>query len=106
MGELEVIFGSVSLLCRDYKIDNRINDVSVAALRVNKSEFLGLGAVSYLDDVIVNSVRPKNRVFAGNIVSIKDEPNNQVSISLVRGVELTETGIKALTATGIEHQEM
>jgi hypothetical protein len=106
MGDIEVIFGSVSLICRDYKITNRINDVSVATLRFNKSEFLRLGAISYLDDVIVNSVRSKNRVFAGNIVSIKDEPNNQVLISLVRGVELNEIGVKALTVTGAEPQEV
>jgi len=55
--------------------------------------------------VIINSVRSKQRVFAGNIVSIKGEPNNQVSISLVLGVELTETGIASLTIAGIEHQE-
>ncbi len=106
MGEIEVIFGSVSLLCRDYKIENRINDVSVATLRLSKSEFLGLGAISYLDDVIINSVSSKNRVFAGNVVSIKDEPNNQVLIGLVRGVELTEIVIKSLITTGIEHQEL
>jgi hypothetical protein len=93
MGDVEVIFGSVSLLCRDYKITDKINDVSVATLRFNKSDFLGLGAISYLDDVVINSVSRKNRVFAGNIVSIQDEPNNQVSISLVRGVELTEIGV-------------
>lgn len=106
MGEIEVIFGGVSLRCRDYQITDRINDVSVATLRFNKSNFLKLGAVSYLDEVIVNSVSSKNRVFAGNIVSITEEPNNQVSISLVRGVELTETGVKDLTVSGIEHQEV
>lgn len=83
MGEIEVIFGSLSLLCRDYQITEKINDVSVATLRFNKSDFLRLGAVSYLDEVIANSVSSKNRVFAGNIVSIKEEPANQVSISLV-----------------------
>jgi len=106
MGELEVIFGIVSLICRDYQITNKINNVSVATLRFNKCDFLGLGAINYLDDVIINSARSKNRVFAGNIVSIKEEPNNQVSISLVLGVELTETGITALTVAHIEHQEV
>ena len=106
MGEIEVIFGSVSLLCRDYTITDKINDVSVATLRLNKSDFLALGAISYLNEVVINSVSRKNRVFAGNIVSIQDEPNNQVSIGLVRGVELTEIGIRALTVTGVEHQEM
>ena len=106
MGDIEVIFGSVSLLCRDYKITDKINDVSVATLRFNKSDFLGLGAISYLDDVVINSVSRKNRVFAGNIVSIQDEQTNQVSISLVRGVELTEIGVRALTVTGVEPQEV
>jgi len=106
MGEIEVIFGSVLLICRDYQITNRINNVSVATLRFNKSDFLGLGAINYLDDVIINSVRSKKRVFAGNIVSIKDEPNNQVLISLVLGVELTEIGITALIVANIEHQEV
>ncbi len=105
MGDIEVFFGSVSLICRDYQITNRINNVSVATLRFNKSDFLGLGAINYLDDVIINSVRSKQRVFAGNIVSIKDEPNNQVSISLVLGVGLTEMGVTALTVAGVEHQE-
>ncbi len=105
MGDIEVIFGSVSLICRDYQITNRKNDVSAAMLRFNKSDFLGLGAINYLDDVIINSVRSKERVFAGNIVSIKDEPNNQVSISLVLGVELTEIGVRALIMANIEHQE-
>jgi len=105
MGEIEVIFGSVSLLCRDYEISHRINDVSVATLRFKKSDFLGLGAVNYLDEVVINSVRQKSRVFTGNIVSIKNEPNDQVSISLSSGVELTEIGIKALTVIGIDHRE-
>jgi hypothetical protein len=105
MGEVEVIFGSVTLLCRDYQISHRINNVSVATLRFNKSDFLWLGAINYFDDVIINSVRSKQRVFAGNIVSIKEEPDNQITISLVLGVELTEIGISALTVANIEHQE-
>jgi hypothetical protein len=106
MGDIEVIFGSVSLICRDYRITDRINDVSVATLYFNKSDFLGLGAINYLDDVVIDSVRQKKRVFAGNIVSIKDEPNNQVSISLVSGIALTEIGVTNLTAAGVEPQEM
>jgi hypothetical protein len=106
MGDIEVFLGGVSLVCRDYQITDRINDVSVATLRFNKSDFLKLGAVGYLDEVIANRVSSKNRVFAGNVVSITEEPNNQVSISLVRGVELTETGVKDLTVAGIEHQEV
>jgi hypothetical protein len=105
MGDIEVFFGGVSLVCRDYQITDRINDVSVATFRFNKSDFLKLGAVGYLDEVIANRVSSKSRVFAGNIVSITEEPNNQLSISLVRGVELTETIIKDLTVAGIEHQE-
>src|SRR5437763_12794309 len=105
MGDIEVMFGSVSLICRDYQITNRINNVSVATLRFHKGDFLGLGAINYLDDVIINSVRSKQRIFAGNIVSIQEEPNNQILISLVLGVELTEIGITALTVANIEHQE-
>jgi hypothetical protein len=105
MGDIEVIFGSVSLICRDYQITNRINNESVATLRFHKGDFLGLGAINYLDDVIINSVRSKQRIFAGNIVSIQEEPNNQILISLVLGVELTEIGITALTVANIEHQE-
>src|SRR5579875_3300131 len=106
MGDIEVFFGGVSLVCRDYQISDRINDVSVATFRFNKSDFLKLGAVGYLDEVIANRVSSKSRIFAGNIVSITEEPNNQVSISLVRGVELTETVVKDLTVAGIEHQEL
>src|SRR5713226_3952478 len=102
MGELEVIFGSFALICRDYQIRKMINNVSVATLHFNRSDFLGLGAINYFDDVVVNSIRSKQRVFAGNIISIKEEPNNQVSISLVLGVELTEIGITSLTVANIE----
>ncbi len=49
-------------MCRDYQITDKINDVSVATFRFNKSVFLKLGAVGYLDEVIANSVSSKNRV--------------------------------------------
>src|SRR6266700_8210647 len=97
MSEIKVIFGVASLICRDYKITERINATSTATLRFDKSDFLGLGAINYLGEVVINSVRQKRRVFTGNIVSIKSESNNQVVITLGNGVELYETGIKALT---------
>jgi hypothetical protein len=55
---------------------------------------------------VINSVSQKIRVFTGNIVSIKSEPNNQVSVSPSGGVELTETGIKSLTVIGVDHREV
>jgi hypothetical protein len=106
MGEIEVIFGSVSLICRDYEITERINATSSAMLRFDKSDFLALGAVNYLDEVVINSVSQKRRVFTGNIVSIKSEPNNQVLITLDNGVELNEMGISALTVLGVDHREV
>ncbi|SRR6266566_4012972 len=106
MGEIEVIFGVASLICRDYKITERINATSTATLRFDKSDFLGLGAINYLDEVVINSVSQKRRVFTGNIVSIKSEPNNQVLITLDNGVEFNETGISALFVMGVDHREM
>jgi hypothetical protein len=107
VGEIEVIFGSVSsLTCRNCTITSRINASSTATLRFDKSDFLELGAVNYLDEVVINSVSQKRRLYAGNIVTIKSEPNNQVLIMLDNGVELTETGIKSLTVIGIDHREV
>jgi hypothetical protein len=107
VGELEVIFGSVSsLTCRNCTITSRINASSTATLRFDKSDFLELGAVNYLDEVVINSVSQKRRLYAGNIVTIKSEPNNQVLIMLDNGVELNETGIKSLTVIGIDHREV
>ncbi|SRR6266496_3059153 len=106
MGEIEVIFGSASLICRDYKITERINATSTATLRLDKSDFLALGDLNYLDEVVINSVGQKRRVFTGNIVSIKSEPNNQVLIILDNGVELNETGISALFVMAVDHREM
>ncbi len=83
MGELEVFFGGGSLVCRNYQITDRINGVPEAVLHFNKSEFLGLGAINYLDDVFIDSVVQKKRVFTGNIVSIQEEPDNQVLINLL-----------------------
>jgi hypothetical protein len=107
MSDLEVIFGSVSsLTCRDCTINGRINASSTATLRFDKSDFLQLGAVNYLDEVVINSVSQKRRLFTGNIVSIKSETNNQVLILLDNGVELAETGIKSLTVIGVDHREV
>ena len=106
MSDIEVIFGSVSsLTCRDCTFTEKINASSTATLRFDKSDFLDLGAVNYLDEVVINSVSQKRRLYTGNIVSIKNEPNNQVLIMLDNGVELTETGIKSLTVIGVDHQE-
>ncbi len=106
MDEIEVFFGSVSIICHDYKITQRINNVNLATLRFNMSDFLKLGAINYLDDLVINSISRKRRIFGGNIASIKDEPNDQIVINLVGGIELTEIGIRALTVTGAQHQEV
>src|SRR2546423_13928487 len=107
VGEIEVILGSVSsLTCRNCTITERINASSTATLRFDISDFLQLGAVNYLDEVVINSVSQKRRLYTGNIVSIKSEPNNQVLIMLDNGVELTETGIKSLTVIGVDHREV
>jgi len=107
VGEIDVIFGSVSsLTCRNCTITERINASSTATLRFDISDFLQLGAVNYLDEVVINSVSQKRRLYTGNIVSIKSEPNNQVLIMLDNGVELTETGIKSLTVIGVDHREV
>jgi hypothetical protein len=105
-GRNRVLFGSVSIICHDCKFTQRINNVNLATLRFNKSDFLKLGAINYLDDVVINSISRKRRVFGGNIASIRDEPNNQILINLVGGIELTEIGIRALTVTGAQHQEV
>src|SRR6266702_2349572 len=106
MSDIEVIFGSVSsVTCRYCTITGRINASSIATLRFDKSDFLELGAVNYLDEVVINSVSQKRRLYAGNIVSIKSEPNNQVLIMLDNGEELAETGVKSLTVRGVDHRE-
>jgi hypothetical protein len=105
-GEIEVIFGSVSsLTCRHCTITEKLNASSTATLRFDKSDFLELEAINYLDVVVINSVSQKRRLYTGNIVSIKNEPNNQVLIMLDNGVELTETFIKFLTV-GVDHREV
>jgi hypothetical protein len=58
--EIEVIFGSVSsLTCRHCTITQKINDSSTATLRFDKSDILQLGAINYLDEVVINSVSQK-----------------------------------------------
>lgn len=106
VGEIEVIFGSISsLTCRYCTIAEKINASSTATLRFDISDFLQLGVINYLDEVVINSVSQKRRLYTGNIVSIKGEQNNQIVIMLDNGVELTETGIKSLTVIGVAHQE-
>jgi hypothetical protein len=83
VGEIEVIFGSVSSLsCRHCTITEKLNASSTATLRFEKSGFLELGAINYLDEVVINSVSQKRLLYTGNIVLIKSEPNNQVLIML------------------------
>src|SRR5690242_21733292 len=94
---VEALFGSRSLICRDFKIIAKLNSMPVATLRFKKSDFVALGAINYLDEVIIDSVSPKRRLFTGNIVSVKSESNDRVSVSLVSGVELNETGVRGLT---------
>jgi len=72
--------------CRHCTITQKINASSTATLRFDKSDFLQLGAVNYLDEVVINSVSQKRLLYRGNIVSIKSEPNNQVLILLDNGV--------------------
>ena len=106
VGEIEVIFGSVSsVICRGCSITEKINASSTATLRFDKSDFLQLGAINYLDEVVINSVSQKRLLYKGNIVSIKSELNNQIGIMLDNGVELTETLVKFLTV-GVDHREV
>src|SRR2546429_6216257 len=106
-GKIEFIFGSVSsLTCRNCTITERINASSTATLRFDISDFLQIGAVNYLDEVVINSVSQKRRLYTGNIVSIKSEPNNQVVLMLDNGVALYETGMKAFTAINTDHREV
>src|SRR6266496_1848460 len=107
VGEIEVIFGSVSsLVCRGCSITSKINSSTTATLRFERRDFLQLGAINYLDEVVINSISQKRLLYRGNIVSIKSEPNNQVVILLDNGTELTETGVKSLTVIGVDHREV
>jgi hypothetical protein len=55
VGEIEVIFGSVSsLTCRYCTVTQKINSSSTATLRFDKSDFLQVGAINYLDKVVIN----------------------------------------------------
>jgi hypothetical protein len=107
VGEIEVIIGTVSsVTCRYCTITEKINASSTAMLRFDKSDFLQLGAVNYLDEVVINSVSQKRRLYTGNIVSIKSELNNQIVIMLDNGLELTETGIKSLSVMHVDPREV
>jgi hypothetical protein len=106
VGELEVVFGSVSTLaCCGCSITSKINASTTATIRFDKSDFLNIGAINYLDEVVINSVGQKRLLYRGNIVSIKSEPNNQIVIQLDNGLELTETRVRFLTV-GVDHQEV
>src|SRR5947208_589521 len=99
VGEIEVIFGSISsLACRGCSITEKINSSTTATIRFDRSDFLQLGAINYLDEVVINSVSQKRLLYRGNIVSIKSEPNDQVVVMLDNGQELKETGIKSFSA--------
>ena len=107
VGEIEVIFGSVSsLTCRGFTSTERINASSTATIRFDKSDFLQLGAINYLDEVVINSVSQKRLLYRGNIVSIRSEPNDQVVIMLDNGQELKETGIKSLSVMRYDPREV
>ncbi len=107
VGEIEVIFGSVSsLACRDFSSTSKINSSTTATTRFDKSDFLQLGAINYLDEVVINLVSQKRLLYRGNIVSIKREPNDQVVIMLDNGQELAETGIKSLSVMRYDHREV
>lgn len=106
IGEIEVIFGSVSTVtCCYFTITEKRNASTTATIRFDKSDFLQLGAINYLDEVVINSVCQKRLLYKGNIVSIKSEPNNQIVIMLDNGLELTETRVKFLTI-GVDHREV
>ena len=106
VGELKVIFGSVSTLaCRGCSITSKINSSTTATIRFDKSDFLQIGAINYLDEVVINSVTQKRLYYKGNIVSIKSEPNDQIVIQLDNGQELTETLVRFLSV-GVNHQEV
>ena len=105
MEELEVIFGSVSLKCQQHKITPVLNGIPTATLRFSKDDFLKPGVINYLDEVLINSVRSQSRVFTGNIISIKSEPNNEVVIYLASGIEIKETGVKHLRTINVDHRE-
>src|SRR5579859_3400053 len=106
VGELEVIFGSVSsLACRGCSITSKINSSTTATLRFDKSDFLQVGAINYLVEVVINSVSQKRLLYRGNIVSIKSEPNNQIVIMLDNGQQLKETGIKSLSLIRYDPRE-
>src|SRR6266568_3988749 len=106
VGDLEVIFGSVSTLaCRGFSMTSKINSSTTATIRFDKSDFLQIGAINYLDEVVINSVSQKRLLYRGDIASIKSEPNDQVVIMLDNGQELQETGIKSLSVMRIDHRE-
>jgi hypothetical protein len=106
VGEIEVIFGSVSsMACRGCSITGKINSSTTATIRFDKSDFLQLGAINYLDEVVINSVSQKRLYYKGNIVSVKSEPNHQIVIQLDNGLELTETRVRFLRV-GVDHREV
>ena len=107
IGDIEVIFGSVSsLTCSDCSIHSKINSSTTAMICFDKSDFLQLGAINYLDEVVINSVSQKRLLYRGNIISIKSEPNDQVVIMLDNGQELKETGIKSLSVMRYDPREV
>src|SRR5579859_4265492 len=104
MNEIEVIISGFSLECVSCTIHERLNAASTAEVRLNKITLLGSGAINYLDEVIINSIRQKRHFFTGNIVSIRSELGDQVVMSLSNAVELDETYIRSLALQNIDHR--
>ncbi|GHO97445.1 hypothetical protein KSF_074930 [Reticulibacter mediterranei] len=105
MDEIKVVFGGLSLFSNNCRIIDTLNAVSQASFHLEKHAFLGLGAVNYLDEVTIHSISQSKCLFTGNIISIKEEPNNEVVITLQNGIELTEKGVSALTVIGVDPPE-
>lgn len=106
MSKFEVSFGSRTIQCKEFTTTSALNTMPTATLKLLKEEFKSLGTINYLDDVIIERVEPRQRLFAGNVVSITKGDSGKVVINLEGGIEFSDTYMTGLKVMRIAPPEV
>jgi len=71
-----------SLTCCGCSITGKINSATTATIRFDKSDFLQLGDINYLDEVVINSISQKRLLYRGNAMPLRGTTKHEKELVL------------------------
>lgn len=106
MNKFEVSFGSKRIFCIEFTTVSEINSMPTATLKISKKDFESTGLINYFDEVIIEMTEPRQqRLFVGNIASVKEDNDTTVVVNLEGGIEFGEKHMSGLMARNVSTPE-